>query len=106
MSKEDTSGIQQLISRRGQAFDKLHQRTFARWLNSELGEELGPNDLSNAFYDGTRLIRLVEQLSGKQAPRYHRDIKGKSFLGLVRPCSLATCYAFLTTIRYTIGKYQ
>jgi hypothetical protein len=47
-------------------------------------------NLYSAFNDGTLLVQLVEKLSGIPAPKYHKNVGKKSFLGLVLlPLSLS-----------------
>ena len=83
----DTSGIQQLISKRGEAFDKVYEKTFSRWIEGVLqgdteGAGVQVSNLYSAFKDGTLLVQLVEKLSGIPAPKYHKNIGKKSLIGL------------------------
>ncbi|GAA6057092.1 hypothetical protein JCM3770_002075 [Rhodotorula araucariae] len=59
----------------GSSYDLIQERTFLRWINSRL-EPCGfqpMRDLGTDFSDGTRLIQLVEALTGESLGKFNHE---------------------------------
>ncbi|GJN94415.1 hypothetical protein Rhopal_007495-T1 [Rhodotorula paludigena] len=56
-------------------FEDVQERTFCKWINTRLDPLGHPpvTDLGREFSDGTRLIQLVEALTGEQLGRYNQQ---------------------------------
>jgi len=55
---------------------EVQKRTFTRWLNVHLvNRGVKVNDLSQDLNDGLVLIYVLEEISGKKIPKYHKAVK-------------------------------